>query len=160
MGLPLCCSAGPAGPCAHAWGLGQAAAAGRGLSFPLSCPVPYSCSAFFFFFFWLSTMQIRFSQRSAVTFSSHCLFTSPDTGAGGGAGSIPAGAAATGLPSALVSALHPHSSQAQEQETPLTSGVTAEAHVILAGTRLSISCLNDAATNIYCHKRGYSNTSN
>lgn len=129
------------------------------------CPFPFPVQSLtrallFFFFFWLSTMQIRFSQRSAVTFSSHCLFTSPDTGAGGGAGSIPAGAAATGLPSALVSALHPHSSQAQEQETPLTSGVTAEAHVILAGTRLSISCLNDAATNIYCHKRGYSNTSN
>lgn len=41
-----------------------------------------------------------------------------------------------------------------------TSGAMAEAHVILTGTGFSISCLNDAATNIYCHKRGYSNTSN
>lgn len=63
---------------------------------------------------------------------------------------------------AVTSALHPHQlPDTGGRDTFLfTSGVMAEAHVILTGTRFSISCLNDAATNIYCHKRGYSNTSN
>lgn len=63
---------------------------------------------------------------------------------------------------AVTSALHPHQlPDTGGRDTFLfTSGVMAEAHVILPGTRFSISSLNDAATNIYCHKRGYSNTSN
>ena len=63
---------------------------------------------------------------------------------------------------AMTPAPHPHQlPDTGGRDTFLfTSGAMAEPHVILTGTRSSISCLNDAATNIYCHKRGYSNTSN
>lgn len=53
-----------------------------------------------------------------------------------------------------------HSEGNAGDTSPPALRVAAETHAVLAGTSLSISCLNDAATNIYCHKRGYSNTSN